>query len=58
MCEMQIENVQFTVNQPDLQPFKKNLTVNTGVVMVNYTKYGMIQSQTEEHFPAVGGKSY
>ncbi len=50
MCEMQIENVQFTVNQPDLQPFKKNLTVNTGVVMVNYKKYGMIQSQMDKCF--------
>lgn len=29
------------VNQPYLQPFKKILTVNTGMVMVNYKKYGM-----------------
>ncbi len=38
--------------------FKKILTVNARMVMVNYKKYEMIQSQTEEHFPALGGKSY
>mgnify|MGYP004604202341 FL=1 len=50
MCEMQIENVRYTVNQSDLQPFKKNLTVNTGMVMVNYKKYEMIQSQMDKCF--------
>ena len=33
-----------------LQAFKKILTVNTGMVMVNYKKYGMIQSQMDKCF--------
>ena len=35
------------VNQPYLQPFKKILTVNTGMVMVNYKKYGFKSNARE-----------
>ena len=43
-----IANIRFTVNQPYLHPFNKKLTVNTGMVMVNYKKYGIIQRQMSE----------